>query len=160
VIPLLESILFVAGEAVPTERLRQLLGASQVELDGALTGLGEQLRFRGIRLQLSPTGVQLVTAPEHARPVERFLGIQAATKLSSAALETLAIVAYRQPISRSQLEGVRGVNSERVLRALVAQGLLQELGRASGVGRPMQYGTTDELLQRFGLSSLAELPPL
>lgn len=156
----LESVLFVAAEPAPLDRLRSALGCSAAEIEGALATLAESLGGRGIRLQRSGEGVQLVSAPEYAAAVEKFLGIQSSGKLSAAALETLAIVAYRQPVHRLQIEEIRGVSSERVLRSLIAQGLIQEVGRASGVGRPVLYGTTDEFLQRFGLGSIEELPTL
>jgi segregation and condensation protein B len=156
----IESLLFVAGETTPVERLRSALGCTEAEVELALAALSEQLQPRGVRLQRGRDGVQLVSAPEHAPIVERFLGIQAASKPSAAALETLAIVAYRQPVNRGQIEEIRGVNCDRVLRSLVAQGLIQEVGRAAGFGRPILYGTTDDFLLRFGLESLAALPPL
>ncbi len=156
----LESVLFVAAEPVPIDRLCSALGCSADECEEALSALAETLQGRGIRLQRGSEGAQLVSAPEYAPQVEKLLGIQSTSKLSAAALETLAIIAYRQPIHRLQIEEIRGVSCERVLRSLIAQGLIQEIGRASGVGRPVLYGTTDELLQRFGLGSLADLPPL
>ncbi len=159
-VAVLESVLFVAAEPVPVDRLRAALGCSADECEQALAALAATLQGRGIRLQRGAEGAQLVSAPEYAPQVEKLLGIQSAGKLSAAALETLAIIAYRQPIHRLQIEEIRGVNSERVLRSLIAQGLIQEVGRASGVGRPVLYGTTDELLQRFGLGSLDDLPPL
>jgi segregation and condensation protein B len=156
----LESLLFVAAEPAPLDRLRSALDCTGAELNAALDALEEALRGRGIRLQRGADGVQLVSAPEYAQPIEKFLGIQLSGKLSAAALETLAIVAYRQPIHRLQIEEIRGVNCERVLRSLIAQGLIQEVGRASGIGRPVLYGTTDDFLQRFGVGSLGELPTL
>jgi segregation and condensation protein B len=156
----LESVLFVAAEPAALDRLRAALGCSETDLEAALQQLAVDLRERGIRLQRGPEGVQLVSAPEYSQQIEKFLGIQASSRLSTAAIETLAIVAYRQPIHRLQIEEIRGVNSERVLRVLLAQGLIQEVGRASGVGRPVLYGTTDDFLQRFGLESLTQLPPI
>lgn len=156
----IESLLFVAPEPIPLDRLRATLGCTEAELEGALLTLEERLLGRGIRLQRSTEGVQLVSAPECAPLVEKFLGIQSSARLSAAALETLAIIAYRQPVHRLQIEEIRGVNSERVLRSLLAQGLIEEVGRAPGVGRPVLYGTTEAFLQRFGLTSCAQLPPL
>ena len=157
---LLESLLFVSAEPVPYERLRATLNCDEAQLEDALAQLGADLSTRGIRLQRSDEGAHLVSAPEHSAVVEKFLGIQAAGKLSAAALETLAIIAYRQPISRLNIEDIRGVNSDRLVRGLVAQGLVQEVGRASVVGRPVLYGTTEEFLQRFGLESLDQLPEI
>jgi segregation and condensation protein B len=156
----LDAILLVSGEPAPLDRLRHALGCTAPELERALEELDCALATRGVRLLRGSDGVQLVTAPEHAEVVERFLRVQAANKPSAAALETLAIVAYRQPVNRGQIEEIRGVNCERVLRALVASGLIHEVGRASTLGRPVLYSTTDEFLQRFGLRSLAELPVL
>ncbi len=155
-----EAILFVAGEPVTRDRLRSALACDAAALDAAVDALGERLTDRGIRLQRHADTLQLVSAPELAAPVERFLGIQAASKPSAAALETLAIVAYRQPISRAQIEEIRGVGCERVLRSLAAQELIQEVGRGTGLGRPVLYGTTDAFLQRFGLEALDRLPRL
>ena len=113
-----------------------------------------------MRLQRSGNRVQLVTAPELAPSVERFLGLEARARLSRAALETLAIIAYRQPITRPKIESIRGVGSDSVLRTLLSVGLIEEVGRAPTVGRPILYSTTFEFLQHFGLRSLEELPAL
>jgi segregation and condensation protein B len=158
--PALEAVLLVSGEPTSAERLRSALACDDDSFERALDALADQLRTRGIRLQRGKDGFSLVSAPEFAGPVERFLGITAAGRPSAATLETLAIVAYRQPASRSQVEEIRGVNSERILRSLVAQGLLEEVGRGTGLGRPVLYGTTEEFLQRFGLDSVAMLPPV
>jgi segregation and condensation protein B len=155
-----EAVLFVSGEPAPVDRVRQSLSCTSEELDRALDDLTGILANRGLRLQRGQDGLQLVSAPEFSAPVERFLGIQSTSKPSAAALETLAIVAYRQPVSRAQIEEVRGVNCERVLRALVAQGLVQDVGRSSALGRPVLYGTTDEFLQRFGLAAIENMPEL
>jgi segregation and condensation protein B len=102
----------------------------------------------------------MVTAPEATDHVRRFLGLELSGRLSPAALETLAIVAYRQPVTRAEIENIRGVNSDSVLRTLINRGLIEEQGRLEQVGRPIVYGTTFEFLQQFGLSSTDELPPL
>jgi segregation and condensation protein B len=102
----------------------------------------------------------LTTAPEVAEAVERFLGLEATSRLSRAALETLAIVAYQQPVTRPYIEGVRGVSSDGVMKSLLGKGLVQEIGRAEGPGRPILYGTAPDFLQHFGLNSLTELPAL
>jgi segregation and condensation protein B len=90
--------------------------------------------------------------------IERFLGLEISGKLSSASLETLSIIAYRQPVTRAQIEAIRGVNSDSVLRSLIRRGLVEEVGRVETVGRPILYGTTFEFLEQFGLQSLQELP--
>ena len=104
--------------------------------------------------------MQLTTAAEIALLVECFLGLEVITRLSRAAVEALAIVAYRQPVTRPQVDAIRGVNSDGVMRSLLNKGLVQEVGRAEGPGRPFLYATTPEFLQHFGLSGLDELPPL
>ena len=104
--------------------------------------------------------VQLTTAPEHADLVERFLGLEATTHLSRAALETLAIIAFQQPVTRPQIESIRGVNSDSMLKGLLSKGLIAETGRTDGPGRPILYSTTPEFLQHFGLASIRELPAL
>jgi segregation and condensation protein B len=115
---------------------------------------------RGLRLQRYRSRVQLTTAPEMAPYIERFLGLESSSRLSRAALETLAIILYRQPVTRPHIDSIRGVNSDGVLRSLLLKGLVQEVGRAEAPGRPILYSATSECLQYFGLSSLSELPPL
>ncbi len=129
-------------------------------VERALTELEGRLARRGIRLQRYGDRVQLVTAPEAATVIERFLGLEGRLRLSRAAMETLAIIAYAQPITRPRIEAIRGVNSDSPLRTLLAAGLIEEVGRADSVGRPILYGTTFVFLQQFGLSSLEALPPL
>lgn len=157
---LIESLLFVAGEAVTITQLAQILELPADGLELALDELAAGLQGRGIRLQRSGDRLQLVSAPEAAPVLARFLGVQAAARLSTAALEVLAIIAYRQPLTRAQIEAIRGVDSSGVVRALLARDLISESGRLETVGRPILYRTTSEFLRQFGLSSLAELPPL
>lgn len=157
---LIESLLFVADEPVRVDRLAAALEASVEDVQAALETLTLEYAGRGLRLQHKRQHVQLVTAPEAAEHVRRFLGLELTTKLSPAALETLAIVAYRQPVTRAQIESIRGVNSDSVLRTLVHRGLVNEQGRLEQVGRPILYGTTFEFLQQFGLTSLEQLPAL
>jgi segregation and condensation protein B len=113
-----------------------------------------------VRLQRKGDRVQLVTRPEAAAYIERFMGLENSGRLSQAALETLSIVAYRQPCTRAQIEVVRGVNCDSVLRNLLSKGLIEESGRQETVGHPFLYSTTFAFLQHFGLRSLNELPPL
>jgi len=157
---LIESLLFVAGEPVRVEQLARALEVEPTMVEEALGQLSEEYRERGLRLQREDRRVQMVTAPEAAEVIERFLGLQLSRRLSPAALETLAIVAYQQPVTRAQIEAVRGVNCDGVLRTLVRKGLIEEVGRLPQAGRPILYGTTFEFLQYFGLHSLEELPPL
>ncbi len=113
---------------------------------------------RGIRLQRLGEQVQLVTAPENARYIAALLGLPMTARLTTAAMETLAVIAYRQPVTRAQIESVRGVNSDRALASLLQHGLVAEVGRAQTVGRPALFATTSEFLQQFGLTSLEQLP--
>lgn len=156
----LEALLFVAAEAVTIPQLAEALQVKTEEVQQALQELEQHLGDRGIRLLYHGGRIQMTTAPEAAADVERFLGLEATASLSRAALETLALIAYRQPITRPQVEAVRGVNSDGVIKSLLAKGLIQEAGRAEGPGRPILYVTTPAFLQHFGLRSLEELPPL
>jgi segregation and condensation protein B len=157
---LVESLLFVASEPVTVGQLARALESPADAVELALEQLAIVCRERGVRVQRHGEHVQLVSAPEAARAIGRLLGVQATTRLSSAALEVLAIIAYRQPITRAQVEAVRGVDSSGSMRALLARELIQETGRLETVGRPILYSTTPNFLQQFGLSSLAELPPM
>lgn len=158
----IESLLFVSGRALEYGELRKLLNVDDLNLDRAIQSLGTLLeeQGRGIRLQRLGQQVQLVTAPENARYVAALLGLPMTAKLTTAALETLAVIGYRQPITRAQIEAVRGVNSDRALASLVQHGLVSEIGRAATVGRPALFATTPEFLQQFGLTSLDQLPYL
>lgn len=155
-----ESLLYVAGRPLELTELRRLLLVSETQLRGAVAALADECERagRGIRVQRMGDAVQLVSAPENARFVAGLLGLPTQVKLTTAALETLAVVAYRQPITRSQIEFIRGVNSDRALASLAQHGLVLEVGRATTVGRPALFGTTSEFLQQFGLSSLDALP--
>lgn len=156
----LEGLLFVATEPVEITTLARSLGVRTAALECAAQELSEQLRGRGLRLQRSGNRLQLVTAPEWSRHVERFLGVAAQQPLSTAALETLAIVAYRQPVTRAVIESIRGVSADRALATLRSRGLVEETGRAEAIGRPALYGTTIHFLEYLGLETLDELPPL
>lgn len=156
----LESLLFVSDGPVTLPRLQQVLGVEASAIEAALGRLAEEYRQRGLRLQRMEGTVQMVTAPEMAPYVERFLGLQTSARLSNAALETLAIIAYKQPITRAAIESLRGVNVSRALATLQARGLVAEVSRLEAPGRPVLFGTTPEFLQYFGLESLAQLPPL
>ena len=156
----IESVLFVSGRPLECAELRKLLDIDEATLIEGLQGLAQQLESqgRGIRLQRLGTQVQLVTAPENARYVAALLGLPMTARLTTAAMETLAVIGYRQPITRAQIEAVRGVNSDRALASLVLHGLVVEIGRAQTVGRPALFATTVEFLQQFGLTSLQQLP--
>jgi segregation and condensation protein B len=161
-ISLLESLLFVAEEPVEPAKLAQALDRTIGEVDAGLILFQQRCERenRGIRLQRRGGKVQLVTNPAAAGAVEAFLNLDLSTHLSGPALEALAVIAYRQPVTRSQIEAVRGVDCSGVLRKLQQQGLIEETGRMEAVGRPILYGVTDLFLQHFGLTSLNELPKL
>lgn len=138
----LEAILFVAPEPVAVSQLAAVLEVTTHELESALEALQAELHDRGLRVQRFRGRYQLTTAPEAASLVETFLGLEATSRLSRAALEALAIVAYQQPVTRPQVDAVRGVNSDGVLKSLLSKGLIEEAGRAEGPGRPILYVTT------------------
>lgn len=160
-LPRLEALLFAAASPVSATQLAAALHASVDEVTAGLAAL--RIRYgagSGIRLQSHKGQHQLTSAAEYAADIERLLGLEGTSRLSRAALESLAIVAYQQPITRPHLDSIRGVNSDGVLKSLLTKGLVQELGRAEAPGRPILYGTTADFLQYFGLNSLQELPPL
>ncbi len=156
----LEAILFVASGPLGVQELARVVEAPVGVVEEALEALAADLRGRGIRLQRQGGRLRLVTAPEVAPYVERYLGLKGRQRLSRAALETLAIIAYRQPITRAQIEAMRGVDCQHVLSSLKALGLIGEVGRASLPGRPLLYGTTMKFLEYFGLERPEDLPPL
>ena len=158
----LEAILFVADEPLSAVVLGQLIDADRHDADRLLEGLAAELdgAESGIVLRRVAGGWRLYTHPASKEVVERFVLSSRHSRLTRAALETLAIVAYKQPVTRHQVEAIRGVNTEGVLRALVDRGLLAEVGREEGPGRPVLYGTTPEFLERLGLNSITDLPPL
>ncbi len=157
---MIEALLFVAPEPVSLQELAGVLEQEEAAVLAALEEWAEEHRERGIRLQRLGNRVHLVSAPEAGPYVERFLGERERSRLSAAALETLAIIAYRQPVTRAEIEQLRGVDCSGVLRTLLNLGLIEDRGRARRVGRPVLYGTTFEFLRHFGLSSLEDLPPL
>jgi segregation and condensation protein B len=156
----IEALLFVAVEPVSAGQLAAVLETTSTQVNNALDELDASFRTRGLRLQRHNGRVQLTTAPQTSEAIERFLGLEFISHLSRAALEALSIIAYQQPVTRPQVDSVRGVNSDGVMRSLLNKGLIQEGGRADGPGRPILYSTTPEFLQHFGLNSLTELPPL
>jgi segregation and condensation protein B len=159
VLAVVESVLFVADAPLEVPALARIIGVPRKELDDALDELAAQCRERGVRLQRSGELVQLVSAPHTAAFVERFLGMEH-PPLTNASLETLAIIAYRQPMTRAGIESVRGVDCDGPIRTLVARGLIEEVGRAPAVGRPVLFGTTVRFLEYFGLEKPDDLPPL
>jgi segregation and condensation protein B len=153
----LESILFVADQPVEIVQLRRVLDVPMEALEDLLAMLVEDYKERGIRIARLKDSVRMVTAPESAPFVQAFLGLEQTVRLSGAALETLAIVAFKQPVTRSQVEAIRGVNSDGVLATLEGRGLIEETGQRDTPGHPLLYGTTMAFLQHFGLESLEEL---
>ncbi len=156
----LEALLFVASGPVTLLQLASTLQINTGEVEAGLVELEVRLSHSGLRIQHHAGRLQLTTAPEAAGVVERFLGLEAASRLSRAALETLAIIAYQQPVTRPEIDAVRGVNSDGVLKSLLGKGLVQESGRAAKPGRPILYATTPDFLSHFGLNKINELPPL
>ena len=155
----LEALLFVAERPLRRREIAALAGVDIDTVDARLGDLEVSLRERGIRLLVDGDQVELATAPEAGALIARYVGADA-VRLSPASLETLAIVAYRQPVTRSAIERIRGVDSDYTVRTLLHRRLVVELGRSDAPGRPFLYGTGFEFLERFGLTSLEELPPL
>ena len=155
----LEGLLFVAERPLTRREIGTLAGVDRDIVDQRLGDLEVSLAARGIRLVLDGERVELASAPEAGALVARYVGADA-IRLSPASLETLAIVAYRQPVTRAAIERIRGVDSDYTVRSLLHRRLIVELGRSDSPGRPFLYGTGFEFLERFGLTSVAELPPL
>ncbi len=155
----LEALLFVAERPLSRREIAGLAGTDRETVDARLGDLEVSLRGRGIQLVLDGDRVELTTTPAGGALVARYVGADA-VRLSPASLETLAIVAYRQPISKGAVERIRGVDSDYTIRSLLHRRLIVELGRADAPGRPYLYGTAFEFLERFGLTSVEDLPPL
>jgi segregation and condensation protein B len=158
----LEALLFVSDEPLTPAVLSQALELDRRTVESLCDRLQAQLEDRGSGLVLRNVagGWRLFTHPDTQPQVERFVLSSRQARLTKAALETLAIVAYKQPATRHQVSAIRGVNSDGVLRALVDRGLIEEAGRDEGPGRPVLYATTPQFLERLGLPSLAALPSL
>jgi segregation and condensation protein B len=155
----LEALLFVAERPLSRREIGALAGCDRETVDARLGDLEVSLRARGIRLIIAGDRVEFATAPEAGALIARYVGADA-VRLSPASLETLAIVAYRQPVTKAAIERIRGVDSDYTVRTLLHRRLVVELGRADAPGRPFLYGTGFEFLERFGLTSLEDLPPL
>jgi segregation and condensation protein B len=155
----LEALLFVAERPLSRPDIASICRLPTESVDELLGDLEVALRERGIRLVLSGEHVRLATAPEAGALIARYVGAEG-SRLSPAAMETLAIVAYRQPVTRGAIERIRGVDSDYVLRSLLHRRLVIEQGRADTPGRPILYATGFEFMERFGLTSLDDLPPL
>jgi len=158
---ILEGLLFVSGdEGLGLKTIAEVVGMDADVVRDVLKDLEADLvrDGRGVRIAEVAGGFRLTTAPEHAPYLEKLAYSPARASLSQAALETLAIIAYRQPITRVEIEEIRGVKADRALHTLVAKDLIEEVGRAEAVGRPILYGTTKAFLDYFGLASLSDLP--
>lgn len=158
----LESVLFVAGEPLPKAEIARVFEMNMFELSVLLAELESELEtnLRGVRLFTTEDTVQLVSAPEYNEWLIKLLAPPQEKNLSDSMMETLSVIAYRQPVTRADIEAVRGVRCEYAVSQLLKQGFIKELGRKDVVGRPMLFGTTDAFLRRFGLHSLEELPPM
>ncbi|MCI0543311.1 MAG: SMC-Scp complex subunit ScpB [Actinobacteria bacterium] len=158
----LEAVLFVSEGPVPTGELAEVLELSTETVEELLTELGAQLveREAGVVLRQVAGGWRLFSHPDAYPYLERFSSSATSRRMSSAALETLAVVAYRQPVSRTQVSEIRGVDSDSAVRTLERLGLIEERGRLGLPGNPAVYGTTGLFLERLGLNGLDELPPL
>ncbi len=158
----LEAIVFVADEPVEASTLSQVLEVGRTEVEAELRALADRLveEGRGFILRRVGGGWRLYTAPAVAPYVERWVVERRTGRLTQAALETLAVIAYKQPISRQEIGEIRGVNADAAVRTLVARGLVEEMGRDPGPGQAILYGTTRALLEKLGLNDLSELPPL
>ena len=156
-----EALLFSAPEPISLNQIAESLNVQSSVIEETIREINEfYLRSSGLRIQKEKGKYQLTTSPEFASDIERFLGLEATARLSRAAIETLTIIAYKQPITRPAIDSIRGVNSDGVIKSLLTKNLIEEVGRADSPGRPIIYGTTTDFLQHFGLNSLEELPSL
>lgn len=159
---LLEAILFLSGEPVSLQDLKAATGIPEAELGDLMEELVSEYAERAGGITISPIagGFQMHTRPEYVEALRKFRGEARQQKLSMPALETLAIIAYRQPIIKAEVEELRGVNSDGVIKTLLDRRLIKIVGRKEAPGKPLLYGTTREFLQYFGLENLAQLPTL
>jgi segregation and condensation protein B len=157
-----EAVLFIAGEPVTLETLSGITGLEKIEVERLVKELISEysVKNRGLLITEVAGGVQMVTNPACASWIKKFLATGIPTRLSQQSLETLAIIAYKQPIIKAEIEAIRGVNSDGVIKTLLERRLIKILGRKDVPGRPLMYGTTKEFLQCFGLKDLSELPTL
>lgn len=158
----IEALLFVAGEPLAPSALKGVAEMPEAEIKQILEELAAEYRERngGMRIVEIANGYQMVTNPDSARWIRKFRNANTSNKLSMPALETLAIVAYNQPIIKAEIEQIRGVNSDGVIKTLLERRLIKIMGRKEMPGRPLLYGTTREFLQYFGLKDLTELPTI
>ena len=154
----IEAILFAAGYPVKYEKLSEVIGLPQRDIRNITARMAEGYKERGIQLLLYPDTCQLTTKEVFAPYIREALGIKRGGNLSASSLEVLAVVAYNQPVTRSYIDVIRGVDSSYAVTSLLDKGLIEAVGRLDAPGRPMLYGTTDKFLRVFGLNSLADLP--
>ena len=159
---IVEAILFVTGNAVEKSEICRAMGITHEELEETLNALegGYDYDRRGLRLLRFGRHVQLATRPDYAKYVEKLLQPVQKQSLSQAVMETLAVIAYRQPATKGEVEQIRGVKCDYSIQSLLNKGLIKEVGRKEALGRPILYATTDRFLEHFGLSDIRELPPL
>ena len=159
---IVEAILFVTGNAVEKKDICRAMEISEAELEETLDALesGYDFERRGLRLLRFGAHVQLATRPDYAPYVEKLLQPVQKQSLSQAVMETLADIAYRQPVTKAEIEQIRGVKCDYSVQSLVAKGLIEEVGRKEALGRPILYGTTDAFLRHFCLTSLSEQPEI
>lgn len=159
---IVEAILFVTGNAVEKREICRAMDIDESELEETLDALesGYDFERRGLRVLRFGAHVQLATRPDYAPYVEKLLQPVQKQSLSQAIMETLAVIAYRQPVTKAEVELIRGVKCDYSVQSLVAKGLIEEVGRKEALGRPILYGTTDAFLRHFCISSLADLPEI
>ena len=156
----IEALLFAAPENVSAGQIATILDITSNRVRKNLEIIATEMAERGFRLQEHKDRFRLISAPESAPYIELFLNLEATTRLSRAALETLSIIAYQQPCTRPTVDAIRGVNSDGVLRTLQSKSLIEESGRSETIGKPILYSTTQEFLQHFGLNSIEDMPIL
>jgi len=158
----LEALLFVGAKPLSLKELTEILGLEPKRIRASLEKIRDDylLRDQGIKIAEVAGGYQMVTVPEVAPYIEKMKKNPQTATLSAASLETLAIIAYKQPLTRAEIENIRGVKVEKSLNTLLEKGLIKEVGRKDTIGKPILYGTTAFFLQYFGLKDLQDLPPL
>lgn len=159
---IIESLLFIWGDPLESKDIAEVLEINKSKIDKILEQMIDDFDYnrRGLRIIKIKESYQLSTRPEHFQWLTKLSASKTSKSLSNAALETLSIIAYRQPVLKSDIEAIRGVRSDRAIETLMDNGLIMEMGRLEKVGRPIIYGTTDNFLRNFGLETLEDLPPL